>query len=289
MPIRLKHWLFKTRAKLSVNPKESIIVIRALVFVFLIGVHGHLLAQRSKPRWDKHPVITIVSGDSVFLFNTKDMKGFQPSAEKRYYWFNNGSIGSAQGGVTGKLLQGDFTIKRKGQGLVEKGKFDAGLKTGWWLRWYRNGSMQSKVFWKTGFKEGVYYTYGLAGNLKEKGYYKNNLLHGVLFAYGEDSQVTQTRYYNGKLVPPKNNQESGVKKAKRKKTKVQKEKTLEKVNEKIQVDSLMSPSIPEKKAETIIKDAEKKGLSRDSISAPTVNEPKKKGRIPLSERIKKKQ
>jgi hypothetical protein len=265
-------------------------VIRALVFFFLIGVHGHLLAQRSKPKWDKHPVITIVSGDSVFLFNTEEKKGFQPSSEKMYYWFNNGSIGSAQGGVTGKLLRGHFTIKRKGQGLVEKGKFDAGLKTGWWLRWYRNGSMQSKVLWKTGFKEGVFYTYGLEGNLKEKGYYKNNLLHGVLFVYGEDSQVTQTRYYKGKLVPPKNNQESAFKKTKsKKKVKAQMEKKIEKVNENTRVDSLMSPSIPEKKVEIIIKDVEKKGLSIDSIATPTVNEPKKKGRIPLSERIRKKQ
>jgi hypothetical protein len=270
-------------------------VIRTVFFLAFIGIHGYTLAQRSKPKWDKHPIVTTTSGDSVFLFNTVEKKEFQPSSEKKYYWFNNGAIGSAQGGVTGKLLQGDFTCKSNKQGLIEKGKFDHGLKIGWWLRWHGNGSLKSKVFWKAGFKEGVFYSYSLEGNLKSKGYYKNNLLHGVLVEYGESNQVIQTRYYNGKIVPPKVIQESIIKKTEsEKKLKAKKEKVPKKAKGKARLDSLDVIVVPEKKQEVIKQEVindnnEKRDHSRDSIATPVVNEPKKKVRIPLSERIKKNQ
>jgi antitoxin component YwqK of YwqJK toxin-antitoxin module len=267
-------------------------MLRLCTILFLISTqYGHVVAQRSKPKWDKHPIITVVSGDSVSLFNTIDKKNFKPSSEKIYYWFSNGAIGNSQGGVTGKLLHGDFTMKGKKQRLIEKGKFDKGLKTGWWLQWHQNGLMKSKIFWKEGYKEGDVYQYSTDGALKRRGRYKNNLLEGRILEYDENNRLTETRYHNGQLLAPEKIKEKKIKKVEtEKKIKPARRIKPKQVDEKARPDSLLFPQI---KPEEPFKDTSKKdAVSNDSIvnpaAKPLIIEPKKKV-IPLSERLKKKQ
>lgn len=115
-----------------------------------------------------------------YEFYTTDKK-VSPKSDKNYYWFKGGAIHNAQGGAAGQLLHDGFTKMYHSNQLAEQGKFDEGLKTGWWKTWYENGAIETTQYWKNGLRTGAFNHFNNKGELIEKGYYKNDQRHGKWF------------------------------------------------------------------------------------------------------------
>ena len=79
--------------------------------------------------------------------------------QKQYFWYMDDKIHSNYGGYTGNLLHGEFRKFDSNRNLIEKGRFEYGLKDGEWFVWDREGKLlRIYVFSDGALKEGVNFT-----------------------------------------------------------------------------------------------------------------------------------
>ena len=131
-----------------------------------------------------------------YEFFTTDATVIAKSA-REYFWFKGGVIHNSEYGTAGELLHDNFVKFYHSNQLAEAGKFNRGLKTGYWKKWYEDGTLQSKVYWDEGQMDGSFYVYGLKGNLIEEGSFKNNKKHGRWINYVNKDTI---RYKHGLQV-----------------------------------------------------------------------------------------
>jgi antitoxin component YwqK of YwqJK toxin-antitoxin module len=149
--------------------------------------------------------ITKTLGDSVLVFHVKvESPSIDHDFKKRYYWFYQGEIKSAQGTHSGKLLEGPYEKYNRKRVLLEKGEFLQGLKDGTWLTWHANGNVASKTEWKDGYRQGVCQTFFPSGTRQSVEPYRDHVLHGKRVFYSEGGEITFSQTYRkGKLVTEK--------------------------------------------------------------------------------------
>lgn len=134
--------------------------------------------------------------------NTDDREELQitlntpkPKKKRKYYWFRFGDIHITSSNYSGYLLDGTYNKFNNNFGLLEKGIFHEGLKTGNWIAWYTNGSEATNTRYKNGFKQGVFKSYDSIGNVTKKGHYKKGLKTGKW--YDNEGVLTKVRYKKG--------------------------------------------------------------------------------------------
>jgi len=142
---------------------------------------------------DPYLIKRISDSSFRYEFYTTD-KRINPKSGKTYYWFKGGAIHNAQGGVAGQLLHDGYTKMYHSNQLAEQGKFDEGLKTGWWKTWYTNGTLETTQYWNNGLKTGAFNHFNDKGELIEKGYFKNDQRHGKWIDLAKKDTVV---YKNG--------------------------------------------------------------------------------------------
>ncbi len=123
--------------------------------------------------------------------------------EQFYGWYAAGKIKYTQGGYSGKLLHGPYTLYARGKELLAEGLYNKGLRTGVWRTWYPNGYLLSVYHYRKGLKHGAYQLYYDNGSLKQAGSYKRGKLHGKSWQYSLEGDQQQTRYRQGKLMTSK--------------------------------------------------------------------------------------
>ncbi|MCO6147924.1 toxin-antitoxin system YwqK family antitoxin [Flavobacterium sp. NRK1] len=141
----------------------------------------------------------ISDADFRYEFYTTD-KTLSPKPERQYYWFKGGAIHNSEYGLAGELLHKDFFKFYHSNQLAETGKYNNGLKEGYWKTWFKNGVLQSNTYWDSGQKDGRYYAYDETGFLIEQGKYKNNKKHGRWVNYISKDTL---KYRDGKIVVKK--------------------------------------------------------------------------------------
>lgn len=119
----------------------------------------------------------------------KEVANYEPL--KTYYWYKSGQIHRLENDTGGPVLHAEYMKYNKANQVVEKGKFDYGLKTGTWKTWFDNGNLQSCYRWKNGFKQGDFCLLDSLGNLQQTGTYKKNLRSGTWI----DHRTKDTTYY----------------------------------------------------------------------------------------------
>jgi len=174
-------------------------VISNLILVLLL-LHCKLAPGQKLPEWKTPNKITLISGDTVFVFTVKESGNLKPVFNRTYYWFAQGQLHQSQGGVNGRLLQGEFIAQSRHNGLISKGNFQDGLKEGNWLSWYPTGVIKSKIFWQDGQRQGRFYEYTNYGTIAVKGTFKNDQLHGKWITYDRRKIIGRYRYKDGTLV-----------------------------------------------------------------------------------------
>lgn len=127
---------------------------------------------------DPYLVKRISDKDFRYEFYTTPQK-IKPKTNKTYYWFKGGLIHNAQAGISGELLDGDFTKMFHSNQLAEQGKFKLGVKHGFWKTWHENGKIATTQYWNKGLRTGIYNAYNREGLLLEKGEFRKNLKHGI--------------------------------------------------------------------------------------------------------------
>jgi len=125
-----------------------------------------------------------------------------PSAKTKrsYYWFKGGAIHNSEAGIGGELLHNDFRKFYHSNQLAEDGRFNNGLKEGYWKSWFENGVLQSTTYWHKGRKDGSYQSYDQTGFMTEKGRYNNDKKQGRWISYISKDTLT---YKNDRVVHKK--------------------------------------------------------------------------------------
>lgn len=120
---------------------------------------------------------------------------------RSYYWWGGKQIQVTQGGYSGKLLDGVFTVYYLNKQLKQQGLFKKGLKYGEWKEWNEQGKLTLRTTYVEGVANGHFYKYNDLGQLQEQGTYKDGKLEGKLNKYVTADSVSVSKYKNGVLVP----------------------------------------------------------------------------------------
>jgi antitoxin component YwqK of YwqJK toxin-antitoxin module len=124
-------------------------------------------------------------------------KAVNPEPDRQYFWFKGGAIHNSEYGLAGELLHSQYQKFYHSNQLAEAGKYDSGLKDGIWKTWFKNGTLQSNIYWNDGQKDGSYYAYDESGFLVEQGKFKNNKKHGRWINYISKDTL---KYRDGKVI-----------------------------------------------------------------------------------------
>jgi hypothetical protein len=121
-------------------------------------------------------VVVINFPDSAIHARVLIAKSYiKPDHDKIYYWYTSDCINANQGGFSGYLLHGDYSVYDNEQRLIAKGTFAEGLKTGIWKRWYPNGNMSEINTWKNGSLNGTARYYDQNGKQIRETKFKNGV------------------------------------------------------------------------------------------------------------------
>lgn len=131
-----------------------------------------------------------------YEFYTTDKK-VNTKPERYYYWFKGGAIHNSEYGIGGELLDDSFVKYYHSNQLAEAGRYDRGLKEGFWQTWFSSGIMESRIYWHEGQRDGTYEMYSETGKLIEKGKYRDNKKHGYWINYQRKDTL---KYKRGKAV-----------------------------------------------------------------------------------------
>ncbi|POR30746.1 hypothetical protein BWK58_00135 [Flavobacterium columnare] len=124
-------------------------------------------------------------------------KEITPKLNKDYVWFKGGTIHTAQSGIAGELLQGEYKKFYHSNQLAEQGTFKKGLRVGTWKTWYENGKLATVSKWSKGLKRGKSIYYNTEGNVIEIGTFKKNVKNGIWINYEKKDTL---KYKNGEVV-----------------------------------------------------------------------------------------
>jgi len=152
----------------------------------------------------------ISDADFRYEFYTTN-KAINPERDRQYFWFKGGAIHNSEYGMAGELLHSQFQKFYHSNQLAEAGKYNNGLKEGNWKSWFKNGVLQSNVYWSEGQKDGSYYAYDETGFLIEFGKFKNNKKHGRWINYISKDTL---KYREGKVVLKKIKEKDTIQKNK---------------------------------------------------------------------------
>lgn len=240
--------------------------LRALVyiglFIFQITVFG-----QSKLNTE-HLIVYVNELDQSVKATVLSSKNFKinPDKNKTYFWYSNNQIIQTNGGVDGKLLDGEYSSFYLNNNLKQKGKLKKGLRVGEWRSWYENGKLKEITEWNKGVKDGNYEAFNEKGDKIFSACYSNDKLNGKEIKYNSGKIISLKKYKNGIEIIPIPEKEKKTKRAdgdsvkgKSKKESIQKENSSNIEQQKTVTDSSATRvKIPKEKKESS-KKSEPKG------------------------------
>lgn len=153
----------------------------ALIFTGLVSMQDKSLAETR--------MIVITYPDSTIHTRILIAKSsIQPDPDKIYYWYTPDCINKNQGGFSGYLLHGEYSVFDAQQKLLAKGAFSEGLKTGLWRKWYDNGNIAEIATWKKGLLNGPTQRYDQMGKLLCELNFKQGVEHVKHFQWFKKGQ-----------------------------------------------------------------------------------------------------
>jgi len=172
------------------------------LILFIIALVFQAKAQRSSADLApyKHHIANEDHQLSFYTLSPDQSVGTIRS-DRSYYWWGGKQIQVTQGGYSGKLLNGVFTVYYLNKQLKQQGLFKKGLKNGEWKEWNEQGKLILRTNFVEGIASGNFYKYNDLGELKEQGTYKNGKIDGELKKYISADSVAISKYKNGMLVP----------------------------------------------------------------------------------------
>jgi antitoxin component YwqK of YwqJK toxin-antitoxin module len=123
--------------------------MKRIIVILLFFTSGSAYAQKlSDYGYDK---VRIVETDKIIEAEIIPVNsGLGIKNDRFYYWYDNNSIHTSQGGYSGKLLNGLYETYYLSHNLKEQGTFKKGLKDGVWKSWNPDGTLNKEINWKNG-------------------------------------------------------------------------------------------------------------------------------------------
>jgi len=129
--------------------------MRLLLLILLIIINTGTAFGQKRGTAEKTREVVLNSGDSIIVANILlDEKRIKTEIKKTYYWYFSGKISHNTGDFSGKLLNGKYQVFVQDK-LVLSGNFEDGIKTGRWISWHANGSINKVFIYKGGIPEAV--------------------------------------------------------------------------------------------------------------------------------------
>lgn len=141
--------------------------------------------------------ITYADYKAVFHLHEGMDRVFKARSGLQYHWYGSNKINVTQGGMGGKLLQGEYREFYLNKNLKVKGSFNKGLKEGQWNQWTENGMLLSQTHFSKGLLQGLFKRYGQDGLLIEKGKYRKGKKQGKWMSYSSGDSISMIRYQYG--------------------------------------------------------------------------------------------
>ena len=153
---------------------------------------------------------------SIDFHYTEIGKKMKFDHDKMYYWSDRTKINKTEGAASKLLLDGDYIKYYPSGELMEKGRFDEGLKIGIWRTWEKNGDLASKEEFRRGLKWGssVFYKQDTIVSIP----YKSGEIHGVKEWIVDGTVTKSERYKRGERKKKKAQVNKGKKKEKENKS-----------------------------------------------------------------------
>jgi antitoxin component YwqK of YwqJK toxin-antitoxin module len=173
-------------------------------FIFLC-LFNNLAVGQSKLKVNALNRYEINRQDTLYRFySIVAPEHFKYQNDKSYYCFADDTIITTQGGASGRLMHGSFTVYYPNKNLESRGEFKYGLKAGEWKQWNTEGKLIQLVTWKNGLLQGSYEAYNKQGDKIKDGYYKDGLFTGYEMQTGPDGKLKKVYYKKGKIKEDKN-------------------------------------------------------------------------------------
>jgi antitoxin component YwqK of YwqJK toxin-antitoxin module len=169
------------------------------IMIFFLLLSGAACAQ--KLPGDGFDKVRIAGSDQTVQAELKESTG-EPAmkTDRLYFWYSGNRIQATQGGYSGRLLNGKYSVYYPNKNLKELGAFKGGLKDGIWRSWNESGVLLQSYIWRNGIKAGAFSLFDEHGLVRQSGSYRNDLLEGPLKNYGENNRVSLTYYREGTLI-----------------------------------------------------------------------------------------
>jgi antitoxin component YwqK of YwqJK toxin-antitoxin module len=130
-------------------------------------------------------------------------KQVNTSSKKMYSWFAGGKINHTQGAYKDRLLNGIYIASYPNKQLKEKGKYENGLKVGYWLYWDSYGKLEKENHFYKGWLSGFQTSYDSLGMAKNRVYYHKSKKNGKAQNFQNGKWLTTATYHDRKEVPMK--------------------------------------------------------------------------------------
>jgi hypothetical protein len=173
-----------------------------IILIFLQFEKSHAQVKQKIAALNR---IEINSADTLYRFYAiKPSVKLKLKKNAEYTSYNDKSILVTQGGISGRILNGDYWVYFPNKQLKENGKFKNGIKTGEWKIWYSSGKLAEVAEWKAGYKisENIFDS---VGNIVKSGKYKGNRFSGFKIEKSASSKYDTLYYNKGILLRPKEN------------------------------------------------------------------------------------
>lgn len=121
------------------------LILLLLFYLLSIGAYAQKIPDYGLNR------IRITQDDQTIV---AELEPEQPTISAKsnlhYFWYSANIIHETQGGYSGRLLNGFYSVFYLNKNLKEQGHFKTGLKNGIWKSWKEDGSLQATTNWKRG-------------------------------------------------------------------------------------------------------------------------------------------
>jgi len=181
--------------------------INNIIFVFTILLCNYMPVKGQYQRsevdilMDIRNRITVNHDDgskAVFILTDHAAK---TNKDKYYYWYQSRTIQQTQGGYSGKLLHGIYSLYYPNKQLAKQGFYRKGLPNGDWKFWQENNHLSKEEHWKKGRLTGNVNHFDADGHLVKTGKMRDGEWHGkVLVKTDADSSLQPVYFQQGKTI-----------------------------------------------------------------------------------------
>ncbi|HTK19617.1 MAG TPA: hypothetical protein VL442_08900 [Mucilaginibacter sp.] len=123
--------------------------MKKIILIFFCFLSVSVYAQKI-PDYGLNRVRITQRDQSIIAELEPESSAVSAKSSLHYYWYSANIIHETQGGYSGRLLGGQYSVFYPNKTLKEQGSFRKGLKVGVWKIWQEDGTLLAATTWKHG-------------------------------------------------------------------------------------------------------------------------------------------